>query len=105
MAAFHHVYWKLQEGGGIRADFSCYAPDTEICRQHCLNGCETLPCDHMSLNDPGKCLFADWFDASGDDAAEMYSGEDTTPHDGPVDPQWEGDYYTWTYASSPEVGQ
>lgn len=103
--AYHQIHWTLEEGGGISADFTCSAPDTEVCRSHCsADQCERIPCPHTVVAGPGRCLFADWFAASGDDPAEFYVGEKATPVDGYVEPEWQGDYYTWRYVPAPDSG-
>ena len=114
--AYHQIHWTLEEGGGIRADFTCSAPDSEVCRLMCsANQCEQLPCTHAVVAAPGRCLFADWFNATGDDPAALtdaflaldavfYMGEKAAPVDGYVDPEWQGDYYTWMYVPAPDSG-
>lgn len=99
MSAYHEVHWLLNEQGGVTATFTCSAPDTEVCRLTCSGSCETLPCEHAVVAEPGRCLFVDWYDASGDEPAEFYGGETRAPLDGPVVPSWDGDYYTWDYAT------
>lgn len=96
MTSYHRAHWAHDAGEFPRVTFTCSAPDTEVCRQMCSEErCETIPCEHVVTAPKGRCLFVDWFDAAGD-PEEAFSG-DEAPRDGAVEPEWQGDYYTWDY--------
>lgn len=98
--SYHTITWKIDPGYGVKGEFSCTAPDTEPCRRTCSEGyCEYAPCEHDVVAPEGECLFVQWFEYTGDNPAEAYAGEPTAPKDGPVKPEWEGDYYSWTYST------
>lgn len=95
----HSVSWDL-EAGYCAGTLQCTAPAGSPCRLWCSVGCEEYcvnPDEHPQV-DQGRCLVVEWMDACGDGAIDLYEGEKTTPHDGPITCRWDGDGYLWSYA-------
>lgn len=130
MSALHRL--DLFEAGSFSgAVVVCLAPDTDLCRQWCAEGCEE-GCWHTPITaadelvaqatvdghrwEPiGSCRMADWINAVG--VEELLADPDGFPFDedgdrqigvrsGLIDIEWNDDDYVWSYAEdAPPVDQ
>ncbi|CAN5145547.1 hypothetical protein BH11ACT6_BH11ACT6_34730 [soil metagenome] len=106
---YHHfVQYLLQQGDSARVMFMCTAPENAGCRTFCQTcwdeSQERCVCDDVdrkpNMTGGHPCNHLGWAENSPE---ELYDGVDDTAVRGPV-PQpivwsWEGDYYTWDYAT------
>jgi hypothetical protein len=97
MTELHRIEWTMQPDS-LWARFVCTGDADAECHIYCREGCEQA-CDHDKKSSV-SCGLVPWFD--DDPAQTYYNGPDTTPHDGPIVPEWTGDGYTWSYAASGE---
>lgn len=95
----HEVTWRIDQDI-IYGAITCNAPEGAPCRRRgCLEGCVDT-CDHEE-GDVGHCLAEEWIEATTGDLSEAHTGKDQLLTNGPVDVEWDGDGWLWTY---PENG-
>jgi hypothetical protein len=100
----HSVKWTI-DGDQIYGAVTCHCVEGADCRMTCPDGCEAwiLTGHEHGLIDYGECLVVEWFDNVG---LEDSHGPISEPlRDGFIDPEWDGDGWTWTYsAAAPSAG-
>jgi hypothetical protein len=99
----HHVAWTIDRHG-IRGVVTCHAPEGAFCRLVCDQDCEEWAPDHEhELHDVGYCNVVE-FITNGDSIEDAYIGPaNETLCSGFIVPQWQGDWYGWSYADGREV--
>jgi hypothetical protein len=101
---YHHVEWHLSRervDGNVR----CFAPEGAFCRLTCDQGCEEWGPDHEHpLTDSGCCNVVEFL-VNGDSIEDVYDGPSTLLRSGFIEPEWQGDHYTWHYRDEREVLQ
>ena len=85
----------LQIEGDQQPIVICTAPAGAPCHKVCdRDTCvESCGCDKPSLIDTGECQQIVWLN-NGDDLMEVGDGVALLP----IDLEWEGDYYSWSFA-------
>jgi hypothetical protein len=96
--ATHRVAWAI-EYGQVSAKFACSAPEDAPCRTYCMDStCDdevcTDPANHRRSGQP--CMVITWLTESGA-PEELYGGEPAKPLDAPINYEWTGDDYHWSY--------
>lgn len=95
----HRIDIELAAGGDVRPTVSCSAPEGALCRLHCGICEDYWNDDHDShvMVDQGFCLVTEgWFDDPMY-ILEMYEGEPSPIHSGPIKITFDGDGLTWAY--------
>lgn len=95
VSGVHTIEWRI-EPEHVWGQLRCTAPEGAECRLTCPMGCESWPCSHP-LEDGGTCNPIEWIENS-DGAVTAYGGQETALRDGPIEFNWEGDWYEWDYA-------
>jgi hypothetical protein len=94
----HAVKLTIGLGGYIEGDVTCTAPPGSPCRMTCpTKECEEWegPSCGPLVEYPDGCLAAEWLDARG--VVDEYRGPDAEIRSGPVEVEWHGDGYGWSY--------
>jgi hypothetical protein len=91
----HEVRWTITPDS-VRGALVCHGGQTAGCHAYCADGCESYPCEHPPTFGRG-CGVLDWFE---DSTECYYAGPETAIHDGPIEIQWTGEGYEWTYSET-----
>lgn len=77
---------------GIAHESTCISVTSPLplhpAEPHCTNG--------HPLKDVGECFVLQWLN---NDPEQTRDDADGDYHDGPIDVEWDDDYYTWSYTS------
>lgn len=96
-----HAIAVTIEPGWIRATFTCAAEVGADCRLTCPEQCEEWePDHHHTLVDYGRCVQTEWLENG--DWQEDYQGGEVPLVSGPIELEWTGGGYRWTYAPAPK---
>lgn len=100
----HHVEWWVC-GDYIDAQFGCYEPPGADCRLLCPEGCESWDAaDHEHPLAPAPECNALTFFNNGDEPTDYYSGPNHLIENGPIEIEFDGEHYVWSYAKQEAEG-
>lgn len=94
------------EPGYIAGKFKCTEPKGALCRTVCQGGCEEWSTDDdVTCSRCGtKLVSADCqamlFLADEGMPSESYAGPEAPLYSGPIEVEWDGYRYTWTYSET-----
>ena len=84
----------LQIEGDSTPIVVCTAPDDAPCHMVCVTCEETCYCDIPIKRKLGWCNLAEWMNNDDCELLEIGTGVALLP----IDIEWEGDYYSWSFA-------
>lgn len=100
----HAVKLTIGSSGLVGGEITCSAPAGSPCRLTCpTKQCEEwegASCECGPLVEyPGGCLAVEWIE--NEDVIDTYVGPDAEIRSGPVEIEWHGEGYRWTYPTTP----
>lgn len=98
----HRVTFQLAPGVySIWSTIHCDADPMAACHRYCpIAECEdgcVAPDEHEQSINP-TCNVKDWLEQ--DQLEETYGGPLASVHDGPIEVEWDGNGFRWTYAEA-----